>query len=162
MVGRPYDGPVEPLREESVSRPERLTGLTTFLVAALGKEVRRRLTDRLAAEGLRLQHYGLLAHLAEHGPSGQRDLSDALRTDPSDVVRIVDDLEAADYVSRHRDPRDRRRQVVELSAGGRRALRRMDTIVTRFDRSALAVLDPVERDTLHELLRRVLTADGLL
>ena len=52
---------------------------------------------------------------------GQRELGEAIGgVDPSILVTLLNPLEADGFVSRERDPADRRRHVVRLTAAGRR------------------------------------------
>src|SRR5690349_6735085 len=102
--------------------PPSLTALTTYLLSRVGKTARGRLGARLADRGLRLWHMAVLAALADFGPHAQRDLATRLHIDPSDVVKVIDDLTAADYTARTRDPADRRRVVVTLTPTGESAL----------------------------------------
>ena len=83
------------------------------------------MSERLAGEewlegkGFRPPCIGALQTIAAHQPLSQRELSERLGLDPSDTVAVVDILESAGYVSRDRDPSDRRRHALTLSADGR-------------------------------------------
>src|SRR5262249_26863647 len=66
--------------------------------------------------------YALLAGLDEFGPQSQTELSERSGLDRSDIVRWVDDLVARKLVRRTQDPDDRRRNVITLTASGRRRL----------------------------------------
>jgi len=56
---------------------------------------------------------------------------------------------------RKRDPDDRRRHVVKLTTGGRKALGKMRTIVRKLEDEFLAPLDSSQREALHALLVRL-------
>jgi DNA-binding MarR family transcriptional regulator len=49
---------------------------------------------------------------------GQQELGQIMGVDPSVLVTLLNQLEADGYVSRQRDPADRRRHVVALSPAG--------------------------------------------
>ncbi|MFG3616784.1 MarR family winged helix-turn-helix transcriptional regulator [Nocardia sp. NPDC047654] len=135
--------------------PPSLLGLDIYLLSRVGKTARGRFADRLAARGLRLWHMAILAALADFGPHAQRDLAERLAIHPSDVAKIVDELEAAGQVERARDDRDRRRITVRITRTGRAALRSLDREAGRVGDEILAPLDPAERDRLHAMLERV-------
>jgi DNA-binding MarR family transcriptional regulator len=59
--------------------------------------------------------------IARHQPVSQREISDHLGLDASDVVGVLDILEAAHMVQRQRDPNDRRRHAVVLTERGETA-----------------------------------------
>jgi DNA-binding MarR family transcriptional regulator len=95
--------------------------------------------------------------LSEHGPLSQADLGRRLHIDRSDMVAVVGDLEQAGYVGRTRDPEDRRRNVVAVTADGEAALRRMDAAVERAQADLLAPLSAAERRELARLLEHVIS-----
>lgn len=66
-----------------------------------------------------LTHAGLLAlHALQSGPLTQRSLAAASRVEEQTMSRVVARLERAGYVSRERDPSDRRRLVIARTAHG--------------------------------------------
>jgi DNA-binding MarR family transcriptional regulator len=67
---------------------------------------------------------------------------------------MLNDLEAAGWAERRRDPMDRRRHTVELTAGGRKALTRSERALDGLEEDVLGALSPEERATLRELLAR--------
>ncbi len=76
--------------------------------------------------------------------------------DANSVVLILNELEAAHYSIRRRDPNDRRRHIVELAAAGRRAVERADKAREGLEDEVLRNLTAEERTTLRQLLERVL------
>src|SRR5215211_2821937 len=95
-----------------------------LLLALLGQDAMRRLRDAHTAHDLMPRQFQLLGLLADHGPMGQRDLGQAMATDPSILVTLLNPLEADGFVTRNRDSADRRRHVVTLTAKGKRKLDR--------------------------------------
>ena len=81
--------------------------------------VARRAADTSVPHGLRPRQLVALTLLDEHGPVSQQALGEALRLDPSNVVGLLNELEERGLVTRRRDPADRRRHIVELSAAVR-------------------------------------------
>lgn len=138
--------------------PPTLAGLTTYLLSKTGKAARGALAAELAADGLRLWHMAVLAALADFGPHAQRDLSERLAIDPSDMVKVIDELTAPGYVDRTRDPADRRRTRITLTPTGRTALTTLQARATAVQDTILAPLDAAERAQLHGLLLRVYEA----
>src|SRR3954454_2233325 len=89
-----------------------------LLLALLGQDAMRRLRDAHTAHDLMPRQFQLLGLLADHGPMGQRDLGQAMATDPSILVTLLNPLEADGFLTRNRDSADRRRHVVTLTAKG--------------------------------------------
>jgi DNA-binding MarR family transcriptional regulator len=118
----------------------------------------RRTAEEL--EGIRLKPFLALAHVRERGSVSQQDLESALMYDANSVVLILNELEAAGYSLRRRDPSDRRRHLVEITAAGRAAVDRAEKGRAKIEDEVLAGLSPEEREALRKLLRQVL--DGLV
>ncbi len=108
------------------------------------------------AEAMRFPHFAVLSCLDEFGARSQREISEHLRMDASDLVALVDWLEQVGFVRRRRDPRDRRRYAVELTARGRRAVRARARVADRLNAELLARLSRDERDRLRQLVLRAL------
>ena len=104
---------------------------------------------------MRRGFYGVLATLEEFGPGAQAEIGRRLGIDPSDMVAILNDLEHAGYVSRARDPEDRRRNSVSITDAGARALVWFDTAIAAAQDEMLSGLAPAERDQFIALLERV-------
>jgi DNA-binding MarR family transcriptional regulator len=124
------------------------------------------MSDRLAGEtwlrdkGFRPPCIGALQSIAAHQPLSQRELSERLGVDPSDTVDVVDILETAGYVSRHRDPADRRRHALTLTTEGQEATARLRKILGEIEAEVLAPLRAKERGLLRGLLRSVAEHHG--
>ena len=149
--------------DRSLELPARLLEHPSAVMFLLMREAFR-LTHRPAerpggtkTEALRFPHFAILACLDQFGPSSQREVSDRLRFDASDLVTFVDVLERDGLVLRKRDGQDRRRYALEITAAGRRAIRRRDRDAARMNDELFAPLAPAERDELRGLLLRTLT-----
>ena len=136
--------------------PERLRRLPSWLLAQAAIESRRSVGEVLDAQGVHRSQYALLASIEEYGPLSQADLSDRSGLDRSDVVRWVDELEAAALVQRTRDPLDRRRNAVTLTAAGRRRLKQLDGVLAKAQSAFLSELSPAQQRNLVELLSALL------
>jgi DNA-binding MarR family transcriptional regulator len=136
---------------------------TASAIASLATITRRMMRQRLAAEewvrdaGLRPPCFRVMASIDDLGSASQKQISDQLALDPSDMVSVVDVLERAGFVSRLRDPQDRRRYALTLTPDGRRALRRLEAIAAAVQHDVLAPLGEPDRTTFEQLLQRVLS-----
>src|SRR5438876_2992525 len=128
------------------------------LVTQLSKALHRRSTDELL--GMRLKPYMALGYIRDHPGATQQELENVLFMDANTVVLILNELEAAQFSIRRRDPQDRRRHIVEMTAAGRRAIERADKARESLEDEVLAPLSAEERKTLRGLVERVL--DSLL
>ncbi|MFL5835508.1 MAG: MarR family winged helix-turn-helix transcriptional regulator [Solirubrobacteraceae bacterium] len=123
-----------------------------LLLALLGQDAMRRLRDAHTAHDLMPRQFQLLGLLADHGPMGQRDLGQAMATDPSILVTLLNPLETDGFVTRNRDSADRRRHVVTLTAKGKRKLERAAEAQRQAEDTIFAGLSSEQRAQLRQLL----------
>lgn len=116
--------------------------------------VGRRAADACMSDCLRPRHLIALTLLDERGPMTQHALGAALSLDPSNVVGLLNELEERGLVSRRRDPADRRRHIVELSAAGVGELAATNSQLRLVEDDLLKALSADERATLYQLLVR--------
>lgn len=123
-----------------------------LLLALLGQDAMRRLRDAHTAHDLMPRQFQLLGLLDDNGPMGQRELGQAMATDPSILVTLLNPLEADGFVARNRDPADRRRHVVTLTAAGKRQLDRAAEAQRQAEDAMFAGLSTEQRAQLRDLL----------
>lgn len=141
--------------------PRRIRVLPSWLLGRAAARGHRLVAEALATEGMRMMHHAVLSAVAETGPVSQAELGRIVGIDPKDMVTVVTDLQRDGLVTRTPDPRDRRKNAVEVSAEGRRVLRRTQKLGDRANDELTAALTPAEREQLIGLLTRIVRpADG--
>lgn len=98
----------------------------------------------------------VLAVLADQRVSSQQELADRLGINRTIMVKLIDRLQQVGYVTRVRNPDNRRSYLLSLTDAGRDALADMRRVVAERDRRLTAPLTPAEADRLNDLLRRLL------
>ena len=126
-----------------------------MLIFRLARVTGYRLTQALASIGMRTNEFAVLHHLHQAGPLSQQELGGALRINPSNLVGLLDALEADGLVVRPRDPADRRRHLVGLTSAGQRRQLEAKRAVAQAEQDLLAPLDSRERELLHDFLERL-------
>jgi DNA-binding MarR family transcriptional regulator len=106
--------------------------------------------------GMRLKHFMVLSFLAERDGIPQQELGDICGVDANNLVLLLNELEAAGFVQRRRDPEDRRRHIVEITEQGRTAYGRGERAREAVEDEVLGALDADERETLRRLLAKAL------
>jgi MarR family transcriptional regulator, lower aerobic nicotinate degradation pathway regulator len=136
--------------------PERLRQLPSWLTAQVASKGRRLVEASLARDGSRRQHFTVLTSLLGQGPASQAELGRRLSIDRSDLHALLGELERDGLVARVRDDRDRRRNIVTLTAAGRAAQARLDRRIEAAQDALLEPLPAGERAQLIRLLQKIL------
>jgi DNA-binding MarR family transcriptional regulator len=124
------------------------------LLTQLSRLVSRQSTPELL--GQTLKELAALSFLRDFDETTQQALTDGLCIDTNYTVLLLNDLEAADYIERRRDPTDRRRHIVTMTEEGRRALHRAEAAQQTLEDEILVGLNAEERAKLAHLLRKAL------
>jgi DNA-binding MarR family transcriptional regulator len=129
-----------------------LADSTGFLLVRLGFALKALAGAAVEGIGSEVHDYGVLAILGEGARETQATIADALDLDPSRLVALLDSLEERGLVVRQRDPQDRRRHLVSITAAGQDELTRLRVLMKGLEDEFFAPLDRDSRETLHELL----------
>jgi DNA-binding MarR family transcriptional regulator len=125
------------------------------LLTRLAREVFQRSDEKVL--GMRLKEYMLLDTIRDRGGAmPQQALCGSMHLDPNNLVLMLNEVEGAGYVERRRDPEDRRRHIVELTAAGRRALEQAERGMQTVEDDVLSGLDQKERVELGKMLSKAL------
>ena len=135
--------------------PAELASSTTFLLKRLGFAAKEQALEAYDQTGLHPYHYAVLAVLDEGSRETQGAIADALGYDRGQLVGLLDELEDRGLIERKRDPADRRRQSVRMTADGKRALAKLRALAVELEDDFLASLDESQRASLHGLLREL-------
>ncbi|GAA1170001.1 DNA-binding MarR family transcriptional regulator [Kitasatospora gansuensis] len=133
----------------------RLLGLTTYLMSSTGRTARASLTASVARRGLRLWHVAVLEALVAAGSLSKGELATRLDINPSDIVKVVDDLGSQGYLACTRSATDRRRINVSATPAGRALLAELAEELAAVEADVLAPLTDGERAQLASLLGRL-------
>ena len=135
--------------------PKELVASSTFLLKRLGFTAKERAMKGYEEQGLHPYHHAILIALDQGAHETQGSIADALGYDRGQLVGLLDELEERGLVERQRDPNDRRRHLVQLTAEGKRTLRRLRALARELDAEFLEPLSDAERDKLHTLLLKL-------
>jgi DNA-binding MarR family transcriptional regulator len=128
--------------------------LAAPLLVHLARRMQNEAEVALAAFGLRARHVIALTLLRDLGAQNQSDLPTTLGMDPTNVVALLNELEAEDLVQRRRSPQDRRRHTVSLTSAGSARLKEIEDLLSGVEQRVLDPLTPKEQQTLYTLLSR--------
>jgi DNA-binding MarR family transcriptional regulator len=127
---------------------------SSALLDHLARLARGRAECALAPLGLRPRHLIALTLLRNHGRGTQQALAAAMQIDRTNLVGLLNELEADGLITRRRSIDDRRRHIVELTDDGARRLTAAEAALAAAEDDVLSGLDPDEREMLYRLLQQ--------
>jgi DNA-binding MarR family transcriptional regulator len=131
------------------------THRSSALLSHLARLIQMRSQDELEPLGLRPRHFVALTVLrGSGGVSGQQELAAELQVDRTNLVGLLNELEAEGLILRRRASEDRRRHIVELTAEGGERLAAAETAIGAAEDEILGALTDRQREQLFELLRK--------
>ena len=128
--------------------------LSAPLLVHLARRMQTEAEAELTAFGLRARHVIALTLLRDLGEQNQSGLPAMLGIDATNVVALLNDLEADGLVERRRSTEDRRRHTVTLTGAGRRKLTEIEEVLSVVERRVLGALSDAEQHDLYSLLAR--------
>ena len=117
-----------------------------------------RFAEALESLSLKPAHFALLNVLGTRKGAIQQQIGSEMGIDPSTMVSLVDDLEAAGLAKRRTHAKDRRAREVSITPKGQRTLKRAREFASRAEDEVLRGLNGAERRELLRLMRRAYSA----
>jgi DNA-binding MarR family transcriptional regulator len=130
--------------------------LPSWLLTQTAAHAHRLVSDGFARVGARGYHYRLLASLIDEGPASQATLGRRTGIHLSDMVAALNELEEGGFIARAPDPADRRRNVITVTAAGRKRSAQLASTAQGIQEALLEPLDEAERRALTALLGKLL------
>ncbi len=113
--------------------------------------------DKVAAQYGLSQATAWPAVVISRMKSGVRpgEVADAMGMDPSSVVRVIDQLIAAELLVREEDPHDRRARILTLTEDGRERVRQIGETMRPFRRELFRDIEQEELETCLKVLEKL-------
>jgi DNA-binding MarR family transcriptional regulator len=105
--------------------------------------------------GLRPPSIGTLRVVARRAPISQREVSERLGVHPSDMVKVIDQLESYGLITRVRAEGDRRRYDLTITPKGQQVLDRFSEVSREVDEVFYGSLSAAEQKQLEKLLSKL-------
>jgi MarR family transcriptional regulator, lower aerobic nicotinate degradation pathway regulator len=127
---------------------------SSALLSHLARLIRMASETELQPLGLRPRHLVALTVMRENGGvTGQQELATELGIDRTNLVGLLNELEAEGLILRRRAPQDRRRHIVELTPAGEQRLAAAEAAIAAED-EVLGALSDRQREQLFDLLQQ--------
>lgn len=130
----------------------KLDELLPYLVNRLGPKVEAGFAEPLAANGITLPMWRVLAVLRVSGPQGLNALGDGTSLPLSTLSRLVGDMVSRGLLSRVRKPDDARAVEVDLTDRGRAVAEAVTPLAQRYEAAMARDFSDVELAELRRLL----------
>src|SRR5436309_3255522 len=104
----------------------RLHDKPSWMLSKTSARARRLIVEAMTAVNARAYHFAILAALDEFGPQSQARIGQRCGIDQSDMHAMLAELAEHGLVRRASDPDDRRRNLITLTAAGRRRMLELD------------------------------------
>lgn len=147
-----------PVASPSASAKQRSLVLERFApyrIVVLGHAVSGRLSQVYADENITIPEWRVLAVISQVDSLAARDVVERTPMDKMTVSRAVASLETKDLVLRTPDQKDRRVNMLCLSAAGRALFDRVAARALDFEDELLASLSPIERAAFEATLLKL-------
>lgn len=159
------DGSAPPAKPAASRRPEALdqSGLTHLMgyAATLASvELKKSFRKHLGPLKIKAVEFSILTLVDTNPEVNQKLLGEAIDVSPPNLAVTLDRMVERGWVRRERSERDRRAQIVKLTAEGQALVTRARRIAATMEQDALKVLSPAEQAMLRELLMRVARRPG--
>lgn len=146
------------MAEQRELTAEELDQVLTWSVVRVARFAGQRLAERLAAHGLNPIHFGVLAYLVIAPEMTQADLARAVLIRPQSIAPLLDGLEDRGLIRRTGDRARGRRNPVQITDDGRRALDVVWDIALSTNDLSDAGLTARESAELNRLLLKIIRA----
>jgi DNA-binding MarR family transcriptional regulator len=123
-----------------------------YLVKQLESAIRARMDVALRPRRITVPQYTALTVLEQHDDMSAAQLARHTFVTAQAMDGVVGALQGAGLIVRHRDPENRRRLVISLTAEGRELLEDCRADVDRIEAAAFAALTADEQSRLREWL----------
>jgi DNA-binding MarR family transcriptional regulator len=138
------------------AEPQSITGFPIGAIfAAVGRASTLLITEATRPLGLKPRHLPALMAL-EAGPMSQQALGAAVQTDPTQLVVLLNELEAGGIIARRRDAANRRRHIVELTTIGQARQADAQICLHEIEERLLGGIGSADRAELRRLLALIL------
>ena len=152
MSSQPIPAPAEATQP---CIPRELLASPLFLLGRVGYGAKLRAMEAFEAAGYSPYGYGVLALLEEGARETQATIADTLKIDRSQLVGVLDGLEQQQLIERRRDPNDRRRHLVSITAVGKKQMSGFRKLAKQLEDELFAALTAEEREQLRTVLLRI-------
>lgn len=140
------------MESNGCAQPSQLETHLGYWLRRVSNAVSGSFARSLRARQASVAEWVLLRHLHDRKQATPGELADALTMTRGAISKIVDKLQAKEWIRSKTMPEDNRVQLLSLTAAGRRAVPELAGIADHNDDQFFALLTAEERSLLRDLL----------
>ncbi|WP_110930283.1 MarR family winged helix-turn-helix transcriptional regulator [Paenibacillus bouchesdurhonensis] len=108
-----------------------------YIITNTGRKITQHLTQKFHEYGITSEQWGVLQTLTEEDGITQAELSRRTEKDPTNVTRILDQLERKEFIRRAANKEDRRSYLIHVTESGRSLSQKLLPVEIEFTQSYL-------------------------
>ncbi|MNJ52658.1 putative HTH-type transcriptional regulator YusO [compost metagenome] len=108
-----------------------------YIITNTGRKITQHLTQKFHKYGITSEQWGVLQTLTEEDGITQAELSRRTEKDPTNVTRILDQLERKEFIRRAANKEDRRSYLIHVTESGRSLSQKLLPVEIEFTQSYL-------------------------
>jgi len=125
------------------------------LISTTGRKLNQLLTLRFQPYDITSEQWSVLNKLSDADGISQRELSRRTEKDPTNVTRILDQLERKGWIRREANPEDRRSFLTFVTDSGKLLNEQLFPIEEQFIRDVLTSVTEAELATMRKALAQM-------
>jgi DNA-binding MarR family transcriptional regulator len=133
---------------------EAVRALLLLFPRVVGRVKRAPIPPELRSVAIAPRHLQLFSYLQFDGPMPVNELASKLQVAPATVSLMISDLSRKGMLERHEDETDRRRTIISIAPGSRKAVERWIVAAAGAWQAALEPLTDEQRQVFVETLGR--------
>jgi DNA-binding MarR family transcriptional regulator len=128
-----------------------------YLVNRVSRTIRQYLNRELKRRNFQVtgEQFAVLVHLWRQEGQTQQALGQELAKEKAAMTRILDGLEAQDFIRRRSDSRDGRIRRIYLTSTGKKTMKKLTALAGEVLKTAQKEVAPSEMQICKKVLRRV-------
>lgn len=126
-----------------------------YIITNTGRKITQHLTQKFQGYGITSEQWSVLQTLTEEDGITQAELSRRTEKDPTNVTRILDQLERKELIRREANKGDRRSFLIHVTESGRSLSQELLPVEIEFTKSYLQDLTEEELTLLRRAFQKI-------
>ena len=127
-----------------------------FITGKVSQLFELNFVEKLTPYDINAKQYGVLIKIDEKPNSSQKEIAEELRIDRTTMVSFIDHLEGLKYLTRTKNPQDRRSHLLMITEKGKKVLESCWDLLEQSERGIISPLNSQEVHLLNDFLLKIL------